>query len=381
MHAVSLIRLRRRADSGGVAVIVAILLGAGVLMGMGALVTDVGILYAEREELLSGADAAATKIAQVCAKSIEDCTPANGTALAVEYANKNAKDGVSGVTLVCGRGGSLDPCTTAPAENLTACVKLAPATGNFVEVRTITDVPGDATVLPPSFAGALLDGYAGARVAACSRASWGPPGTGALAVTMSICEWNDYTNNGASFPDPPVEQVVYFHTNTNAGSCGAGPSGADAPGGFGWLDDPNRDCRTPVNADGTYGGDTGNNVSNQCKDMLDDLRDSGTPVLMPVYNEVTGTGTTTQYRLEGFAAFVITGWKLSGLSDGASILTGNDYCRGAGGPKGGGGPSGGPDTNGNSDTCLYGYFTQALIPAATGIGGADLGAYVVTLIG
>jgi Flp pilus assembly protein TadG len=61
-----LVRLRRD-ERGVVAVIVAILLGAGVLTGMVALVLDVGQIYQERAELQNGADAAALGVAKSCA--------------------------------------------------------------------------------------------------------------------------------------------------------------------------------------------------------------------------------------------------------------------------------------------------------------------------
>src|ERR1043165_3858879 len=60
-------RRRRPGERGAVAVTVAILLGGGVLLGFAALVVDVGQLYAEREELQSGADAAALAVAKACA--------------------------------------------------------------------------------------------------------------------------------------------------------------------------------------------------------------------------------------------------------------------------------------------------------------------------
>jgi len=69
-----LILARLRHDERGVvAAIVAILLGTGVLLGMGALVIDVGQIYQERAELQNGADAAALAVAESCA--LGACTP------------------------------------------------------------------------------------------------------------------------------------------------------------------------------------------------------------------------------------------------------------------------------------------------------------------
>ena len=74
-----------------------------VLLGMGALVIDVGQLYAERRELQNGADAAALAVAQDCAGG--DCL--DETTTADTYADDNAHDGEAGVDEVCGSGPGL----------------------------------------------------------------------------------------------------------------------------------------------------------------------------------------------------------------------------------------------------------------------------------
>ncbi len=100
---------RLRSDQrGAVAVLVAVLIGGGVLTGMGALVIGVGQLYAERAQLQNGADAAALAVARSCATGT--CTPGSAGA----FANANAKDGVAAVNLVCGSGslGNCPPSTS-----------------------------------------------------------------------------------------------------------------------------------------------------------------------------------------------------------------------------------------------------------------------------
>ena len=62
------LRLLRHDERGVVAVIVGLLIGT-VLLGLGALVIDVGQLYQERAELQSGADAAANAVAKSCVLS------------------------------------------------------------------------------------------------------------------------------------------------------------------------------------------------------------------------------------------------------------------------------------------------------------------------
>ncbi len=107
----SLIRSRIRRDDAG-AVIVWVALMMVVLLGMGALVIDVGQLYAERRELQNGADAAALAVAQDCAGG--DCL--DETATAGTYADDNAHDGAGQrSTRSADRAPGSPACATPPA--------------------------------------------------------------------------------------------------------------------------------------------------------------------------------------------------------------------------------------------------------------------------
>jgi hypothetical protein len=358
----------RRADEGAVAATVAVMLGVGVLLGMAAVVVDVGRLYAEREQLQSGADAAAWAVGEGCAVTPEGC--ARQAASAKRYADTNAADGTTAVTLICGAGSGLAPCP-APAGNRTSCLGLPPATGRYAEVRVETRRPDGSTVLPPVFAGALRDPHAGTTVGGCARVAWGPPhvATG-FAVTFSICEWRELTDGGLTFwpspaagvPPATAERIVRLKGSTGASTCPAGPSGWDRPGGFGWLDDPSSSCSVTVETGGAFGGDTGNSASHPCRDAMQDAWQSHRVMLIPVYDGVRAQGSRIVYHLAGFASFVLTGYELSGFSS-PSWLTGRRQCTGA-------------------QRCLYGYFVRGLL-RTTGaqIGGPDLGTSVVNLIG
>nr|WP_260408597.1 Tad domain-containing protein [Planomonospora venezuelensis] len=362
--------MRRGGDEGGIAVLVCVLVAGGVLLGMGALAVDVGRLYAEREELQSGADSAAMAVAEQCARDAGRCGTAPA-ATAQRYADANAKDGTSGVETLCGRtgNGGLPGCPP-PAANLTACIGEPPATAVYVEARTRSRLPGGSTLLPPVLAQTLLGrgGYAGAEVRACARAAWGPPlRARGLGLTVSLCEWREATAGGTVFaPAPPAavpgsaEVVLHLHTTT-ARTCTTRGSGGDSPGGFGWLDDLDDTCSVLVEADGTYGGDPGVSPSKACERVLADARGERVVTYLPIFRQVGGSGQNTRYTIEGFAPFVITGYALPGASE-PSKLTGLSRC-------------------GGSDKCVYGYFTRALVPAKGTIGGPDLGAAIVTLIG
>jgi Flp pilus assembly protein TadG len=360
----------RKDDRGALGVLVGILIGAGVLFGMGAIVIDVGFIYQERAELQNGADAGALAVARGCATGASTClvTKAN------YYANHNAKDGVSTVDVVCGYDGNgvLSSCPTSTGE-LTDC-PAAPAAGKkYVDVHTSTQTSDGATLLPPVLARTLAGGDAhdGTRVGACARAMWGPPKTATtIAFTISWCEWSTATSNGTVYgPTPPttpplsVHQVLRLHDPKTTTTCPSGPAGSDGPGEFGWVDDTGTDCSVAI-TDNTYSSDTGVSAGKDCKAALEAAWNSRKPVWLPIYTNVTGTGTGGTYTLAGFAGFVITGFWLPGTPGPwqTDWLTGKKECTG-------------------SEKCIAGYFIQGLIPTTGTIGGPDLGAHIVQLTG
>jgi hypothetical protein len=348
-------------------VLVAVVLGGGALMGAAAVVVDVGRLYAEREQLQTGSDAAALAMAQMCAATPASCG-SGATPLAGRYADDNAKDNTSSVAPPCGRGPGLSGCPP-PDAALKACVGGAPASGNYVEVRTSTRMSDGSTLLPPSFAQAMLNnsGYQGSTVHACARAAWGSPGSGAgAAFTFSRCEWNTATVNGTlyqstSSPLPAAEVHFYLHQTGVTAGCPAGPSGWDTPGGFGWLDETAGACATSMTAGGTYGGNTGDSASQGCRTQMALWRTNHTVLYIPVYDAVRGTGSGTEYQLAGLAPFVLTGYNLPGFKA-QSWLSNRHLCNG-------------------SDRCVYGYFVRAVLTAPGALGGPDFGASIVTLVG
>lgn len=361
-----MLRLLGRDDRGAVGVLVAILLGGGVLLGMGALVVDVGQLYSERAQLQNGADAGALAVAKTCARG--SCAAAT----AVTYANQNSADGKSNVNLVCGSG-TLGACPGSTGK-IYDCPANPKAGTNYVDVHTSTLTASGSTLLPPSFARALLgmSSYNGSTVYACAQAEWGPPqATSGLAVTFSACEWDQATNNGTLFappppyppnplPSPSLDRVLKLHTTSTNGGCPTEPAGADGPGLFGWTDDPSSDCTTPI-INGTFGGSTGTSISKACQTVLAADQANKTLVFIPIYVSVTNPGTNAVYTLKGFAAFVITGYNLPGFFASDWLNPANN-CKG-------------------SNKCINGYFTQGLIPDPGTIGGPNLGADIIQLTG
>ena len=360
-----LVRLRRD-ERGVVAVLVAALIGGGVLLGLGALVIDVGQIYQERAELQNGADAGALGVAKSCA--LGACSPA----VASQLADGNASaltGGTEGVTLVCGSGG-LGACPRATG-SLTSCPAAPPAGTNFVEVSTATRLPSGSTLLPPAFAATLLgSGYQGTTIHACAQAEWGPPSAAtAVALAISACEWDQATQQGTSFaPAPPYgenpppaigfDQVLTLDPG-NAAGCATEPAGADGPGTFGWAADETGSCTLPISGS-TFPESTGTFVTASCRTALQNAQQNQIAIAVPVYVSLD-TGSHT-YALDGFAKFVITGYNLPAGFFAADWLNPANTCQG-------------------TDYCLTGYFVQGVIPATGSFAGPSLGAYLIDLTG
>jgi len=169
--------LLRRDDRGAVGVLIALLIGGGVLLGMAALVIDVGQIYQNRAELQNGADAAALAIARQCA--LGTCASATALTTAVTFADANASaltQGTAGVSAVCGSDG-LGSCSAYIGSGLTACPPDPTGdTVNFVDVQTETEFRSGSTLLPPVFGSTLVGNstYDGTTVRACAQAEWQP---------------------------------------------------------------------------------------------------------------------------------------------------------------------------------------------------------------
>jgi Flp pilus assembly protein TadG len=337
----------RRDDRGATIVWVAAMMVA--LLGMGALVIDVGASYAERRQLQNGADAAVLAVAQDCAGG--DCL--DETTTANTYADSNAEDDAANVDEVCGSGPGLPACATPPAN--------APA-DDWVMVRTSTHNPGNAANDDEvDFVLAPVLGDQGATVQAKAVARWGGLGRATtIPITFSVCEFKALggTVDGSTFPTSTG--YVYLHGEGPDHGCVPGPgnSGLNLPGGFGWLDQSGP-CEADIEVGGWVGSDTGNNVPGAC----DPTKWRNADMLIPLYDETRGSGSGGEYHIVGFAGFTIRAYKL-GNQD--WNMPGNGKC---------------PGTPGNSGRCVYGEFTHFVTTNGGIGGGTDFGARAVEMIG
>jgi Flp pilus assembly protein TadG len=363
-----LLRLLGRDERGVIGVLIAMMFGAGVLTGMGALVIDAGQLFQERAELQNGADAAALAVAKSCA------TGTCASSLAAQYANENASalTGNTAASLVCGTGLGACPGVTGAQTDCPA----APAGGvSYVDVRTSTKLSGGSLLLPPVFAKTLLGNgsYQGSTVKACAQAEWGgapPPGIITAAFTISACEWWQATTAGtvyasATAPSASLDRQIKLRSGTGTG-CTGYPAPDDAVSLFGWM------------AEGNPGGCTSNSIPGPTYPVLNstpadcnpglfnDWTNRHTVIDIPVYTSVTGSGASAVYNLQGIYAFVVTGYNVPASFGGTTYEP--DWLNPAYSCSG-------------TTYCINGYFVSPLVAYTGTISASSVGLQAVKLSG
>jgi Flp pilus assembly protein TadG len=358
------VRVVGRDQRGATAVIVALMMV--VLLGMGAIVVDVGAMYQERRELQNGADAGALALAKICSTS-SGCGTA--TATAGTYANANANDNVSAVDEVCGTAAGLTACANPPT---------VPAGANYVRVGTSTENSDGSTQV--NFGLARVLGFTGKTVTASSTVAWGGPAayTSMLPLTISTCELGQFTNDGQQlvdlplppYPSSPAEAVIDFHFINSPVPCPSGVPGWDAPGGFGWL---NTGCgTTPILVGSLVPPDPGNGEPT-CVKPLANTTGSGTvapPLVHTVIDiPVYGAIVSGDYQISSFAAFYVTGYQFQNNNVHAeydSDVPGSQCTR---------------TQFQNSGVVLCGYFVNDPSPVPNGtVGGPSMGVTVIQVI-
>jgi Putative Flp pilus-assembly TadE/G-like len=333
-----IVKRARNVEQGVTAVILAVC--STVLLGVAALVIDVGAARVERRELQNGADAAALALAHDCA--LGSCGNLNATA--GNYANLN----------------SLDAASRATASLVGANSVRVVARTSDVGVNS----DGDGNTIDFNWA-PILGGPSGGEVTANATASWGVAGgASTLPLTFSRCEWDALAGPGV-FPTPPG--IIYFHTSSGPPSldapCPNRPAGMDSygnitlDGGFGWLEETA--CRTTVLL-GWVSAKSGNGHPSCLNNAI------GKDFQLPIFDAVAKVGNpgwrpagcigSKCYRIYGIATFHVTGYRFPGQ-------TANPPC-------------------GPPQSCLGGYFIKFTLGSDGGPfvpGPNDLGTYVVRL--
>lgn len=253
------------------------------LVGMTALVLDVGAWFREDRRLQATADAAALAGAQLLPHD-----PGSAFSEALEYANKNG-GGVAAADIVIS--------TRAEPNDTIAVTSRGEAPGFFSRIFGI--------------AGATVGGEAVARASALGKARWVAP----IAV-------NEKHPLLQCVPDPCFGQT----TTVSLGNLND-PASANASGSFGLLrlnNDPGS-VATPVLAswmrdgyDGLLGtGDylAATGAKYNSSDFKAALSERiGDEVLFPIYRSLKGTGSTAVYEVVGWVGFVPQSFTGSGSS-------------------------------------------------------------------
>jgi hypothetical protein len=313
---------RLRGDRGAIGVVVALLMVP--ILGFAAMTIDVAAMYAERQQLQTGADAGALAIAQDCGRGA--CGTPSQTAQ--EFATSN-----------------LDPNKASSTATVTS------QTASQVTVL-------NAGVKQHWFA-PVLGADPSSTITASATAGWGSPtgGTAVLPLAFSWCEWKKQTGGGLPSDTPTLTTIYLTKSSPSDGAipdC-TGPSGNLVPGGFGWLDPNAGPCQTSSTIDGFLWSKTGNSAPSGC-DLTATLNQT---ILLPIFDEYDGSGTKAKYTVYGYAAFKMTGYNFSG----DPYPKKNPPCKG-------------------SDRCIAGYFERFvdLSEAFTyGAGTPQLGASLVRL--
>jgi hypothetical protein len=267
-------------------------IGMIALLGMSALVLDVGAWFRADRQIQSVADAAALAGAQHLPGD-----PDAAIALAEDYAAKN--------------GG---PTPTEVEVNDTE----GPNDTLVVEIEA--EVPG---VLSQVFGVEVvtIGSRAVARAALPGKVRWVAP----IVVNEKHPKLNcDTGEDGKPKPCSGPEHettLTYFHLKTGGSDKDTAPDGA---GSFGFVDFTGEGSGTSELKQqiaegydeyiepGMFTARTGNPFSA----VQDDLQlRVGDELLFPIYRKIIGTGSTAEYEIIGFVGFVITSMDLAGSDE------------------------------------------------------------------
>jgi hypothetical protein len=278
-----------------------------VILALGALTLDAGLLWQERRELQSGADAAAWAVAFDCARNESACA-STADARANEYADANARDLVTNIE-------ALD-------------IDFGEAT---VTVDTLSEEPSGQLAVTLWLA--RVFGMETAEARARAVAQWGTlSAADVIPLAISYCDWLDedgepefvFPDSSGSWPatSDPRHVVVTFHDPDQDPECGAHPgfsededTGDVLSGGFGWLKpDPDDDCKVfiDVRQDESQwvAKDPGVDPARGCFS-------AGQVWSLPIFVDWERINPDDWYRIGGFAGIYITGFRFAGWAQNA----------------------------------------------------------------
>jgi hypothetical protein len=294
---------RLRPEHGAVAITVALL--TVVLVGIMAFVVDLGLAYANKRTLQNGVDAAALALGQKVAQSADPALDCDEVAGEFDTAASETE------------------AATWVKENVPAANGSTPSASldDFaIECKTLNGVKqlvvrAEAEQSSPTFLGGIF-GHEEIDIATAARVIVGPPSTVVGVRPFALCQAAANLISAS-----PGTVLTFAFDNADAG-CGY------APGNWGTMDLDGGSNGTPdLNEwveDGYDGpislsppvylpGDPGAPPPGALEDAMNDMVGVG-PVVLPVYDDVDDSGSTSKFRITGFVTVDVCGWKLNNKS-------------------------------------------------------------------
>lgn len=310
-------------DEGAVLVLIAAVLGMGLLFGLLVLVVDGGQVYKARRQSQEIADLTSISLARDCLMATADCS---SSTMAKSKANSIAALAVDGKQTFA----EVD-CVTSTKFSST-CVPLgnpnyqcSARTTPHVRVYTReTDTAGSST-LPLNFA-ALIGGPKRISVRSCAQAAWGQTGGAPIQVPIvfSICsfslsdrETKEWTTGTVTECPSPVADLDGLPRSSNF--VGFIPLKGPATG---WFDST---CSVPVIV---YSGQTYvREASDICRDGMSAVlaRMLNKATIVPISSNRTASGSGT-ITIGSFGEYVLRGYTIGGTKYGDTSVPWSTGC-------------------------------------------------------
>jgi len=350
---------------GSVTILVTAIVASGLLMGLLAMVIDVGRALSERRVVQNGADAAALAVAGLCARDPQACAAQGVSPTARTLADANAgPDGVSAVDEICGTG-QLGTCRSA-VTHAWEC-QSPDRFPQFARVRVQTLEADGGGILPPIFAQAINQG--GVGLWACAQATWGAARSAEVTfpIALSACDYKSETNaviqmfQEPSFVPGQGPTCIVRDADGNERVLQAMVNGFF----YVQLDDQRRNCTRPVQVSIGDVLDRSTNIVQLCGSRYEEALQSfmGKESALPIFDRISPGGLgNAKMRVASFVSFQLRGYRLAGN-------------RVFGSP-----PGGWPPECSSSNHCLFGTFGRAITSTGVDPGAPNLGLQSVQLI-
>lgn len=339
-------------DRGAVVVLFALVMGAGVLFSMVALVFDVGQAYVARRDAQNTSDIIALSMAYECVRSSSTCSnvtamQAKADGLATD--NATGKRVYSTITELC--GSSSGTCSALSATQYDC--RAPGSNARFVRVR-MTGSSSSGSV--PQIFAPVIGKADQLSVSACAQAGWGQVSGAPIKVPIlfSICDFNQTS-----------PQLLREWKTGTAGCTTTDLDGKPQNGnfrGFATLKRNSGDTREWYNSQCsndvqfTVGDFMLREASDICTGLITAVYRTGleaklagmlnNPTLVPV---TRNTGTGTPLLVVSFAQFTLLGYTIGPSKFGSSTISWPSDC-------------GAPGASASGNKCIYGSYSKAVIP-------------------